>query len=141
ARPDIGIVFTGAVARSTGRTLSRMDAAGRTFGHEGFVDGTYRGEYQAFLRRSDLECPVFEEDLGIKRSCTLLTWLRLGRQFKCTILEMPTRLYGDALKDRMSDADNVLRDSEEIARCAEVVLERHGSLIAAMAPRAYARIL
>jgi glycosyl transferase family 2 len=140
-RPDIGIVFTGTVARSTRRTLSRMNATGRTFGHEGFVNGTYRGEYQAFLRRSYLAGPVFEECLGIKRSCTLLTWLRLGQQFKCTILPLQTRLYGDSRADRLSDMDNVLRDAREVARCFQLVLDRYGVQMAEIAPRTYATMV
>jgi hypothetical protein len=141
SRPEIGIVFTGTVARSTGRTLGCMQAAGRTFGHEGFVDGSYRGEYQAFLRRSYLAGPVFEECLGIKRSCTLLTWLRLGQQFKCTILPLRTRLYGDSRADRLSDVRNVLSDANEIARCFQLVLERYGRQVAEIAPRAYATMV
>jgi glycosyl transferase family 2 len=141
SRPDIGIVFTGAVARSTGRVIGRMNAAGKTFGHEGFVNGTYRGEYQAFLRRAYLNCPVFDEELGIRRSCTLLTWLKLGQQFKCTILELPTRLYGDSLDNRMSNRVNILKDSHEIARCCQIVLDRYGAKVAEIAPRALERIV
>jgi glycosyltransferase involved in cell wall biosynthesis len=140
-RPDLGIVFTGTVARSTGRTMSCMDAAGRTFGHEGFVNGTYRGEYQAFLRRTYLVCPVFEEGLEIKRSCTLLTWLRLGHEFKCTILDLQTRLYGDSRADRLSNVSNVLRDADEVARCFQLVLERYGVQMSGTAPRAYATMV
>jgi glycosyltransferase involved in cell wall biosynthesis len=140
-RPDLGIVFTGTIARSTGRTMCRTDAAGTTFGHEGFLNGTYRGEYQAFLRRSYLVSPVFEEGLDIKRSCTLLTWLRLGHEFKCTILGLHTRLYGDSRADRLSNVGNVLRDADEVARCFQLVLERYGVQMFGTAPRAYATMV
>lgn len=64
-RPELDGVFTGTLAMSDGRLLGDMTHVGRVFGQAGFVDGTYSGEYQAFLRKRALRQPVFEEGLGI----------------------------------------------------------------------------
>ena len=138
--PELVGLFTGTVSKSTGRLLGVMDRAGVIFGLEGFLDGTYRGEYQPFLRKAYLKQPVFEEGLGIKRTCTHLTWLKLAQQFKFKILNVTTRLYGDTGSDRMGNLENIFRDAHEILQCNHLVLERYGQAIAKISPRAYAEL-
>lgn len=134
SNPHLSGIFTGAIARSDGRTMGSMASAGKEFGFEGFVNGTYAGEYQAFLRTRDLPDRIFAEGLGIKRSCTALTWLGLGQHLRFMILDIPTRLYNDSGSDRMGDLGNVLSDSTEIEKCLDLTLEKFGEAILRVAP-------
>lgn len=141
SKPHLLGVFTGTISRSRRTPMGRMDTAGIEFGYEGFLDGTYSGEYQLFLRKSALTQPVFEEKLGIKRSCTQLTWLRLGQQGTFEILDLPTRFYDDVRSDRMGNVENLIRDAREVEKCFSLTLERFGPLIRKTAPSAYYDLL
>lgn len=141
SKPHLLGVFTGTISRSRRAPMGRMDTAGIEFGYQGFLDGTYSGEYQPFLRKEGLSQPVFEENLGIKRSCTQLTWLRLGQHGVFEILDLPTRLYDDVRPDRMGNIDNLIRDAREVERCFSLTLERFGPLIRNTARPAYHDLL
>lgn len=129
ADPTIIGVFTETVNGSTGRSMCKLARAGQVFDYRGFLDGTYVGEYHMFLRKSALPAQPFEENLGIKRSCTLLTWLRLGQLGSFVILPLVTRRYDDTGDDRMGNIDNILNDAAEIDRCTSLVIERNEALI------------
>jgi glycosyltransferase involved in cell wall biosynthesis len=127
--PDVFCVFTPVVSMSTGNKLGFFTVAGEKFQAEGFLNGIYNGEHQAFLKKAFLKNPVFDEDLNIKRSCTLLTWLRLGMTMNFVVLDYPTRLYDDTGVDRMGNLENILKDAGELATCHKIVLSRFGEYI------------
>jgi len=129
SHPHIGGVFTTVISKSNGRPICDLTSAGIEFGFSGFIDGTYRGEYQAFLRKAFLKGRVFEENLGIRRSCTLLTWLRLGKELRFSILDLKTKLYNDIHVNRMGNIQSLLKDSDELLTCNKLVLQRYGKEI------------
>ncbi len=136
---DLLAVFTGAVSCATRKRMGNFSSAGKVFGWEGFLNGVYQGEYQPFFKKSDITGKVFDEGLGIKRSCTTLAWLRLGKKHKFTILDIPTLLYDDTGEDRMGNISNVLHDAEEMYQCNSLILENFGNDILAY-PKAYSTL-
>lgn len=139
--PRIIGVFTQTVSGTTGRSMCDLTRAGTIFDYRGFLDGTYEGEYHMFLRKSALPEKPFEENLGIKRSCTLLTWLRLGQLGSFVILPLKTRLYDDTGLDRMGNIDNILNDAAEIDTCTSLVISRNADLIRQASPSALRRLV
>lgn len=137
-QPGVGGVFTNTIGATSKARLGSFRGSSPVFDYRGFVDGTYTGEFQFFLRKSFLEQPVFEENLGLKRSCTLLTWLRLGKRFPFCYLDLDTRLYDESGSDRMGNRDNLIADAWELARSNELVLERFGDDIRTVSPSAHA---
>lgn len=134
-------VFTATKNMRTGQMMCALGASGKVFDYRGFLDGTYSGEYHMFLRKSMLPAQPFEENLGIKRSCTLLTWLKLGQVGEFIILPIVTRLYDDTGDDRMGNIDNILSDAAEIDRCTSLVIERNDHLIKQASRQAYAGLI
>lgn len=134
-------VFTATQNMRTGQMMCALGASGKVFDYRGFLDGTYSGEYHMFLRKRMLPPQPFEENLGIKRSCTLLTWLNLGQVGAFVILPIVTRLYDDTGDDRMGNIDNILADAAEIDRCTSLVIERNNDLIKQASSEAYAGLI
>ncbi len=134
-------VFTATQNMRTGQMMCALGASGKIFDYHGFLDGTYSGEYHMFLRKGRLPPQPFEENLGIKRSCTLLTWLKLGQVGAFVIRPIVTRLYDDTGNDRMRNIDNILTDAAEIDRCTSLVIERNNDLIRRASSHAYAGLI
>lgn len=141
ANDEILGVFTATQNMRTGQMMCSLDAAGNIFDYRGFLDGTYSGEYHMFLRKRALPEKPFEENLGIKRSGTLLTWLNLGQVGSFVILPIITRLYDDTGNDRMGNIDNILHDAVEIDRCTSLVIERNNDLIRRTSSQAFAGLI
>lgn len=137
AHPNVAGIFTPVVPKSDGKIRSNVAHKDKEFGKEGFLDGTCAGEYQFFLRKAKLPENFFEEGLGVKRSCTLISFIKLGRTEKCVIKGIPTRLYDDLGDDRLSGTDNIIADAAELVRGHGKMLEHVGEDMLEVAPDTY----
>lgn len=137
AKPAIAGIFTPVVPKSDGVVRSNVAQKDTEFAKAGFLDGTCAGEYQFFLRKEKLPENFFEEGLGVKRSCTLISFVKLGRSEKFIIKDIPTRLYDDLGGDRLSGTDNIIADAEELVRGHGKMLEHVGEDMLEVAPLSY----
>lgn len=137
ANQEVAGIFTPVVPKSDGVIRSNVAHKDKLFGKEGFLDGTCGGEYQFFLRKSRLPENFFEENLGVKRSCTLISFVKIGRTEKFVIKDVPTRLYDDLGTDRLSGTDNIIADAEELVRGHGKMLEMVGEDMLEVAPKSY----
>lgn len=126
---DLTGLFTPVQSLSKGSLLAKTDSENKIFNVKGFIDGHYSGEYQAFLQKKYLPAKFFEENLGIRRTCTLLSWLKFDSNSRFYIHNTPTRLYDDTGDDRMGNACNIVRDAHEISICNSHILKRHAAFI------------
>ena len=137
AHPNVAGIFTPVVPKSDGKVRSNIAQKDIEFGKEGFLDGTCAGEYQFFLRKAKLPQNFFEENLGVKRSCTNISFIKLGRSEKFVIKDIHTRLYDDLGDDRLSGTNNIIADAAELVRGHGKILEHVGEDMQEVAPESY----
>ena len=122
----VSVIFTPVMSKKKLKIISNIKQCYFKMGFLQMIDGTYSGEYQAFFRRDKLPKFFFREDLCIKRSCTLLTFLEYFDKEFFTILPTLTKLYNDEHKDRLGNKNSIQKDSNELAKCYSLLIEEFG---------------
>jgi glycosyltransferase involved in cell wall biosynthesis len=138
---ELVCAFTYCESMSTGQILSNVQDKIVVVNKAGFVDGTYDGEYQAFLRKSMLPEKIFREGLGVKRSCTILSWLELHNYGRVLIFPIVTKLYRDYGTDRMGNLKNVIADANELEFYFNLIYNEHSEYYRSIGLQYYARLV
>lgn len=89
-RTSIGCILTPKLDRVNREPIGRADHPGVAFSQEGFVDGTVKGRYQAFLRKEAvLEYPYDETTMNDTLS-EMLSWLNISDRWAFVTENIPT---------------------------------------------------
>lgn len=141
SKDDVVCIFTYCKSMSSGRILSVVHDNIVEIKKSGFVDGTYRGEYQAFLRKTLLPPFIFRENLGVKRSCTILSWLELNRNGNVFVLPIVTKLYRDFGEDRLGNLRNIFVDARELEVCYRLIYDEYSDFYKSVGFKYYADLV
>ncbi len=125
SKDDLVCIFTYCKSMSSGRILSAVHDYTVEIKKSSYVNGEYQGEYQAFLRKSLLPDTIFREGLGVKRSCTILSWFDLHQNGNVIICPLVTKFYRDFGDDRMGNLRNIFNDSRELEVCYSLIYSEH----------------
>ena len=126
---NISTVFTPVISQKDGKILSNIKKCYTPMSLEEFLNGTCSGEYQPFFRKNKLPKFFYEENLKIKRSCTLLSYFDYYQNEKFTIIPLVTKLYNDVHNERLGNINKINKDAKELIDCYSLILNKFDKAI------------
>lgn len=101
---------------------------------EDIVRGQKAGEYNPLFKGPYIRANPYV-DLGMRKSCGLLTYLRMAREAPFWVADKVLRLYHDNVAGSVTCGWSRPDKAEESYRCFSAVLTTHGEFFAAVSPR------
>lgn len=89
-RTSIGCILTPKLNRANRVAIGRAEHPGVAFSQEGFVDGTIKGRYQAFLRKEAILDYPYDETTMNDTLSEMLSWLNISDRWAFVIENIPT---------------------------------------------------
>lgn len=134
--PDrANVCYTPCLNDSGERTCMRPDYRGWLTA-EDMVKEHLSGEYNPIFRGDYIRLRGYE-DLGTRKSCGLLTYLKMAREAPFWISDKPQRLYHDAVEQSVTHGWTRPEKAAETYRCFASVLAVHGDFIRSVSPEKY----
>lgn len=133
------VCFTPCINDAGQRTCSQPDYKG-WLSAESMVLEILSGEYNPIYRGEYIRFSGYS-DLGTRKSCGLLTYLRMAREAPFWITDKVQRLYHDAVPQSVTSGWTRPDKAAETWRCFSAVLEEHGDFIRGVSDAKYRQML
>jgi glycosyltransferase involved in cell wall biosynthesis len=124
---EVNVCFTPCINDAGKRTCMRPDYKGWLTA-EDMVLEHLSGEYNPIFRGDYIRRGGYA-DLGTRKSCGLLTYLRMAREAPFWITDKVQRLYHDAVEQSVTRGWTRPEKAAETYYCFSTVLEEHGAFI------------
>lgn len=132
---NANVCYTPCINDVGGRTCARPDYRGWLTA-EDMVLEHLSGEYNPIFRGEYIRCSGYA-DLGTRKSCGLLTYLRMAREAPFWITDKVQRLYHDAVELSVTRGWTRPDKAAETYHCFAAVLQEHGEFIKGVSERQY----